>query len=331
MMLRTGVIGVGSMGQNHARVYSEISDLVGIADSNKRIAKEIASRFRTKWCTAYKELLKSDVEAVTISTPTVTHYKVAMDAIRAGKHVLIEKPISDKVKNAKKIIDEAEREGVVLAVGHVERHNPIVKFTKERVERGEFGKVISVSARRVSSFPARIRDVGVIHDLGIHDIDVMRYIVESDVEKVYTLAGSSDKGRFEDYADILLKFRNGINGSIQVNWLTPMKVRIISLTCSKSFVTLNYTEQSIKISSSSLGQIDTADLYHLPLEFDVQEISLRKQEPLKNELLDFLNAIEKGKEPLVTGDDGLKALEIADAALKSYKSGREIKMRYCNA
>lgn len=322
-MLKVGVIGVGRMGQNHARIYHENMDLVGVADSDREAVKTIAERYNTKYYTDYKNLLKN-VDAVSIAVPTGLHYKVSMDAINAGKHVLIEKPICNNIRDGEKLIQRADEQGVVLAVGHVERHNPVVRFAKEALKKKRFGDVISIAARRVSSFPSRIKDVGVILDIGIHDIDVIRYLADSEIKTVYALAGSTGNTKFDDHANVLLSFNNNISGFVEVNWLTPMKVRNLSLTCSKNFVELDYMKQSVKISSSKLVEYNVKDLFKTSFEFDVREISLKKEEPLRNEIYDFMNAIKKKRKPLVTGNDALKALQIALAAERSYKDGRQI-------
>ncbi|MBU4189734.1 MAG: Gfo/Idh/MocA family oxidoreductase [Candidatus Thermoplasmatota archaeon] len=324
-MLRAGVIGVGSMGQNHARIYHENANLVGVADLDKEAVKKVGKRYNTKYYTDYKKLLKN-VDVVSIAVPTGLHYKVSMDAINAGKHVLIEKPICNNIRDGEKLIQRADEQGVVLAVGHVERHNPIVRFAKEALKKKRFGDVISIAARRVSSFPSRIKDVGVILDIGIHDIDVIRYLADSEIKTVYALAGSTGNAKFDDHANVLLSFNNNISGFVEVNWLTPMKVRTLSLTCSKNFVELDYMKQSVKISSSKLVEYNVKDLFKTSFEFDVREISLKKEEPLRNEIYDFMNAIKKKRKPLVTGNDGLKALQIALAAERSYKDGKQISM-----
>ena len=323
MSFKVGVVGVGAMGQNHARIYSEIADLVGVADPNEGAGKPLAERLNTNYYKDYKELLKTDVEAVSIATPTELHYDIAKEFVEKGKHILVEKPICLTVEDSQKLVDMTKDAGVVLAVGMVERFNPVVEFAKEAIENGDYGKVITSTARRVSSFPSRIKDVGVIMDLGIHDMDVMRYLIGSDVRSVFCAAGMH-KHDFEDFANILLSFENGVTGFIEVNWLTPMKVRKLALTCTKNFVELDYPTQSIEVSSSTIGEFDPFNLYHAHFEFDHRQVRLKKQEPLKRELMDFLGAIKEGREPLVTGEDALTTLRIALAAVESQKSGKRI-------
>lgn len=324
-MIKIGVVGTGSMGKNHARVCSELEqiELVGISDSNKNTAKKVAEKFDIKAFTDYKVLLK-EVDCVIIATPTFTHFDIAMDAINNGKHILVEKPVCDTVENGKILIDKANDAGVVFAVGHIERYNPVVSFMKQALNTGQFGELIAISSKRVSNFPGRIRDVGVIFDFGVHDIDVMRYLA-GEVTSVYAKAGQfNNKIKYEDHATIILNFTNGLCGVVEVNWLTPMKVRKLSLTCDKSFVEADFINQSIKTSTSSFDTIDDANLYNVAIQNEMKTMELQKKEPLKNEISDFVDAVVNNKKPLVTGYDGVKAVEVAEAAVKSAKIGKVI-------
>lgn len=331
IMQNVGVIGIGSMGQNHVRVYSEIANLIGVSDSDSEQAKKIGERFNIKYYTDYNELLEMDeLQAISIATPTETHYDVGLAAINAGKHVLIEKPFTSTLEQGEKLIAAAREQNVTLAIGHIERHNPVVRFVKDMLDNNKFGELISVMSRRVSSFPARIKDVGVIFDLGIHDIDVLRYLVGTKVKSVYTLAGitkNEENLKFEDHANILLEFegeKSNIPGFIEVNWLTPMKVRKVALTCSANFVELDYVTQSLEVSASAIIDYDISNLYQLPQKYEIRRISIKPEEPLKNELLDFLNAAKDSKPPLVPGEEGLNTLRIAKAAVDSYKTKQKI-------
>ncbi len=316
--VRVGVIGVGAMGSNHARVYSEIADLVGIADPDVKAGGAASNRFNTSFFPEYRGLFREKLDAVSVCVPTSLHTQVSLDVIRAGLHLLVEKPLAPTIAEARTIVEAAEDAGVTLAVGHVERHNPVIHVVKKGLDAGQYGDLITIAARRVSSFPTRIRDVGVVMDLGVHDIDILRYLVGSPVETVYTLSGRRMHERFEDHANLLLRFRNGVNGFIEVNWLTPMKVRRLSLTCLKNFVEVDYTDQSVTVSASTLGPFDSANLYQIPLEHHAQRISVRKEEPLRLELQDFLAAIREKRPPLVTGEDAIETLRVAEAAIESH-------------
>jgi UDP-N-acetylglucosamine 3-dehydrogenase len=332
-MIKVGVIGTGSMGQNHVRIYSEIAELIGIADADENNLNGLSRKFNVQGYTNYHDLLAcEDLQAISIATPTATHLEVGLAAMEAGKHLLIEKPLTIDPDDATKLIQAAKNKNLVLAVGHVERHNPVVGFTKNLLNNKKFGELISTSSRRVSSFPSRIKDVGVILDLGIHDIDVLRYLVGREVKSIYALAGTYNPNtgkKFEDHANILLEFddpKGSIPGFIEVNWLTPMKVRKVALTCSENFVELDYITQSLEVSASTVMEFDIGDLYHVPQKYDIRKIAVKQEEPLKNELQDFLNAVEKGLEPLITGEDALKTLQIAQASMESYKTGSKIEL-----
>jgi len=326
-MLKIGVIGTGSMGKNHARICSELEqvELVGIADTNRETAKRVAEKFDTKAFFDYKELLQ-EVDAAIVATPTITHHEIAMDFLNNGKHILVEKPICDSVEKAQTLTKKSEETGLVLAAGHIERHNPAVKFIKDAMQNKRFGELITITSKRVSNFPGRIKDVGVIFDFGVHDIDVMRYLA-GDVESVYARAGKfTENIAYEDHANIVLNFENKICGIVEVNWLTPTKIRKLFLTCSKSFVEADYINQTVTISSSSFKQIDEMDLFRVPIEYNTNQIALEKREPLRNEIEDFVAAIQQNKQPLATGVDGVLALKIVEAATTSYKNGVEVRI-----
>ncbi len=322
--MRVGVIGVGSMGQNHARILSEMGALASVTDIVPEAAKAVGDRYSVQYFLSYQEMLKSEVDAVVVVTPTSTHAKIAMDSLRAGKHVLLEKPMSGSSKTLSEIADLARRQNLVLAGGFVERHNPVVAFAKQSLKAGEYGELITAATRRVSSMPSRIRDVGVVMDLGVHDIDVVQYVVGSDARSVYVLGGKGKDMKYEDHANILIDFEGGTTGFVEVNWLTPMKVRKLALTCSKNFVEVDYTDQSALVCSSTFKPFESGNLYNVPVEFDMRRIAIKKEEPLKRELKDFVGAIESKKEPLVTGDSAIKTLKIAEAALKSMSAGKKV-------
>jgi len=322
--MRVGVIGVGSMGQNHARILSEMGVLASVNDVVPEVATVIGEKYSVAHFMSYQEMLKSDVDAVVVVTPTNTHAKIAMEALRAGKHVLLEKPMSGSSALLVEITDLAKSQNLVLAGGFVERHNPVVGFAKQSLSAGEYGDIITAATRRVSSMPSRIRDVGVVMDLGVHDIDVVQYVVGAKARSVYMLGGKGKDMKYEDHANILIEFEGGTTGFIEVNWLTPMKVRKLALTCSKNFVEVDYMDQSALVCSSTFKPFESGNLYKVPVEFDIRRIAIKKEEPLKRELNDFLGAIESKKEPLVTGDSALETLKIAEAALESMNTGRKV-------
>ncbi len=322
--MHVGVIGLGSMGQNHARILAERGELACVADVVPSVAKAVGERYAVKHYLSYEDMLAGDVDAVVVVTPTSAHEKVATDAIRTGKHVLLEKPMTGSSKRLEEITALARRTEVVLAGGFTERHNPVVKFAKQALQAGEFGELITAATRRVSSMPSRIRDVGVVMDLGVHDIDVVQHVVGRRARSVYALGGAREGMKYEDHANILIDFEHGPSGFVEVNWLTPMKVRKLALTCSRNFVEVDYMEQSALVASSTYGLTDAGNLYNVPLEFDLRRVALKNEEPLRLEIEDFIRAAEKGTDPLVTGESAVETLRIAEAALESMRSGMNV-------
>ena len=318
------MIGVGSMGQNHARILAEKGVLACVADISPEAAKAVGQKHGVEHFLDHGALIRSNVDAVVIVTPTSTHERIAAEAISAGKHVLVEKPMTGSSKTLKGLIELAKKRNVVLAGGFTERYNPVVAFAKQSLQAGEFGELITAATRRVSSMPSRVRDIGVVMDLGVHDIDVVQYIVGKRASSVYALGGQEKGMSHEDHANILIDFEGGMTGFVEVNWLTPMKVRKLALTCSKNFVEVDYMDQAALVCSSSFKPVEGGNLYNVPLEFDLRRIALKKEEPLRRELNDFLSSVESRREPLVSGENALQTLKIAEAAMDSIKSGKKV-------
>ena len=316
--MRIIVVGAGVMGKNHARVLHNLGFLGGIVDSNVEVGKEVADRYGVIFSNHIEDL---DFDAAVVATPTITHYKIAKKIISMGKHVLIEKPITLDVEESKELIDSAKEMGVTLTVGHIERFNPIVEFFKKVNKRRS---LISIGAKRASGYPSRIRDVGVVMDLGVHDIDVFRYLV-GEISTVYANGGNIRNNKYEDHASILLTFRDGKIGYIETNWLTPQKIRKLWLTFTDSYVEGDYIGQWVEISSSKL-RYEEYDLYDVEIDLNIRRINLRRDEPLKRELINFVNSIQNNKKPLVTGYDGLMAVKIAKAAIQSMKTGKVVEI-----
>jgi len=324
--IRTGVIGVGSMGQNHARIYNDISNLVGVSDPNKEQGCRVAERFGIPWYEDFHDMLDS-VDAVTIAVPTSLHVEVAKSVADAGVHMLVEKPLSGNVADAEAIVTMAGAAGVTLAVGHVERHNEVIEYAKTCIEKGEWGEILTLSAKRLSNYPSRIHDVGVLFDLTIHDVDIIRYLFNVDIRSVFTTGVRLKNERYEDHVNMLMEFENGKIGNCETNWLTPMKVRELDITTTKGFIKINYLTQEIEIFSSKFGKVDESNLFQPPIEVNKQKISLKGTEPLKKELVDFLESILYKRRPLVDGEDGLKAVQIVEAGLESLNSSIVINLK----
>ncbi len=306
-MLRVGVIGTGAMGKNHARIYSQLPDvgLVAVSDVDGERANSVARSYACKAYEGYKGLLEESLDAVSIAVPTSLHKDIALEAIQRRINVLVEKPIADTEENADEIINAARQNRVKLMVGHTERFNPAIIKLKELISSDQLGDIISISAKRVGPYNPRVRDVGIIVDLATHDIDIMSYLYGEDIKEVYALAGNIIHPN-EDHAIITLNFNNGSSGVIETNWLTPHKVRNLTVIGSKGIAEVNYLEASLRISDKK----------------QIREARVEKEEPLKLELQHFIQCVRQDKEPLVSGEDGKHALKVALAAVESYKTGR---------
>ncbi len=312
--LGVAVIGAGFWGRNHARNLKELSEtrLVAICDRDEAKAKAIAELFGVDaYSDSNKMLRREDVEAATICTWSINLATEALKALKAGKHVLVEKPMANNLNEAKRIVELAKKKQCHLMVGFLMRFIPGLQRIKQAVDKGEIGAVVYATARRVSQWPERIGDVGVIKDLAVHDIDVMRYLFDDEPLEVFAKAGSFRHKKFEDHAQILVTFRSGKTAFIESNWLTPYKIRKLTVTGSEAIMTLDYLTQEIMIETA--GQT-------LAPRYEVKE-------PLKLELQHFANSILNDKEPMITGVDGLRALQIAEAALKSSRTGTAVKLK----
>ncbi len=301
--MRVGVIGSGAMGQNHIRTYSQMSgvELAGISDIDASRVYRLAKQYMTQGFTDYRELLKLDLDAVSIVVPTTLHKNVALDVINSNTNLLVEKPIADTIENAISIVNAAHKENLTLMVGHIERYNPAVTKMKQIINSGELGKIVSISTRRVGPHNPRIRDVGVILDLGVHDIDTISYLYNSRVSGVFAIAGC-ELHPYEDHASILLKFENNNAGVVETNWLTPHKTRNFTVIGTEGVGYGDYIEQKVFIHDKNW----------------IKEAKVDMAEPLKLELEGFICACQSKIKPLTTGEDGIHALEVALAAVQSY-------------
>jgi len=312
--LGVAVIGTGFWGKNHARVYKELAstELVAICDVNAEIAKSIADQFGVKAYTTSTRMLKNEeIEAVSVCTWSTSLAKEALKALKAGKHVLVEKPMAANTRQAEKLLETAEKNDLHLTVGFLMRFIPGLQHIREAVENKKIGELVCAAAKRVSQWPERIGDVGVVKDMAIHDIDVMRYIFNEDPITVYAKTGSMRHKKFEDYAQIMLTYKDGKSAFVESNWLTPYKTRTLTVTGSDAIMRLDYITQELWIEEPK----------------ETLQPRYPWQEPLKLELQHFADCILAKKKPLITAADGLKALQIAEAALQSSAKNRAIKLR----
>src|SRR5882724_9386568 len=302
--LRVGVIGAGVMGSNHARVLAGLPDvrLVGVVDplpAHRTRATELTD---CHTFASLDELIAEGVDAVTIAAPTHLHHSIALDCIEAGVDLLVEKPIAPTVEEGRQIVAAARRKGVKLMVGHVERFNPAVAAIKQAIS-GE--DILSIAITRVGPFPPRMSNVGVVIDLAVHDIDLIRWFTESDIVEVQPQLSSAVAER-EDIALLQFRTESGVLAHINTNWLTPFKARNVTVATRKKYIMGDLLTRQV---TECFGfQPDGSySMRHLPVGHD---------EPLRAELISFLNAVRTGSAPAVTGDEGVASLEIAIRCLE---------------
>jgi UDP-N-acetylglucosamine 3-dehydrogenase len=305
--LGVAVIGTGFWGKNHARVLAELlsTRLICVCDSNLETAKSVGSGLGVEYTDDLQSVLtRPDVNAVTICTPTVTHANIATQALRAGKHVFVEKPMTNTASEAQDLLALASSTGLRIMPGHIERFNPAVMYLKQMIDKNELGDVILLLGRRVGRRPDRISDVGVVRDTAIHDVDLARYVFNDEVTSVYAHIGSTRNSN-EDYAEILLQFKNGGTAFIDANWLTLRKMRTLIVTGSEATAQVDYITQEI--------QLDYSDRMVKP--------EIEKREPLSLELVHFAESILANRQFAVSGFDGMEAVAICDSVIKSSSAG----------
>lgn len=330
MPVKVAVIGTGSMGLNHLRVLRDFDtslvNLVGMADISEAGLKRAGSRFSVEGYADYRVLIeRTKPDLVVVVVPTEKHFEVAAYALEKGIHVLVEKPMTGTIEEAETLIQLADRQGVKLAVGHIERFNPAVMEVKRRFVAGELGQMFYLHARRLGPFPPRIRDVGVTLDLATHDIDVMRYLTDAEVVRAYAETQRRIHQTHEDLIMGILHFTNGANGILDVNWLTPTKVREISITGERGMYLLNYLTQDVYFYQNdyTLTEWDALRALTGVSEGTMTRLKVQKAEPLRLEYQDILAAISKDTLPTVTGEDGLAVLKIIQQLQASARHGTE--------
>ena len=321
--LRAAVIGLGSMGSNHARVFADLPgvELVGIADPDPdRIAKALAGRSIPGFPDTATLLRETKPDLVSVVVPTQLHEEVALQVIAADANLLLEKPIAATLEAAQRIARAAEAKGVLLTIGHIERFNPAVQELKQRLSDGQGGRVIQIRARRVGPFPHRIRDVGVIHDLGPHDIDIMRYLLNDEIERVYAEARRHINTGNEDLFAGMLRFRGGALGLLEINWLTPTKERTLSVLCEKGMFVVDYAAQTLAFYENFAAAAREGAIASVT-EGPMTRYPVANREPLRVELEHFRDAVRDGLPAPVSAHDGMVALAVAEALVRSAESG----------
>lgn len=318
--IRVAVVGVGNMGWQHSRVFRSLPgvSLVGVADRDDRSARRAGRFFRCPAFSDYRQMLRSvGVDAISVAVPTNLHFAIGRDVLRAGRHLLVEKPMSRTLEEARRLITLAKRSRLTLAVGHVERFNPAIRKLKELYDQGALGQAITVVARRVGLYPPSFGGANVILDLAIHDLDTLHYILDESIARIAADAGRVHVNSRDDHAEILIEMRRA-TALIQVNWITPVKIRTFSLTGTKGYAEVDELRQELRL-ARPVGGRTFADFPEFLRRFGTARmirVPVKRREPLAEELVDFVAAVRDRRRPQVTGEDGLWALKVAQAAIR---------------
>ena len=321
-MIKICVIGMGNIGRHHARVLSDLpgAELVGVAEPKLAGKGPVG----VKVFEDYRVMLdEQKPTAVVLSVPTELHVSIACEAMQRGIHVLVEKPIARSLEEADLMIATAKKYGVKLMVGHLERFNPAVLEIKRCVEAGELGRIFQLSARRISPFPPRILDVGVILDIAIHDIDAMHFVTGGEVTRVVAETARKAHKTHEDMVSGLLRFSTGEIGVIDVHWLSPQKIRQLSVVGEGGMVVADYLAQDVLFYKNGRVNESWTPASHFSgaVEGDMVKTYIPKKEPLRAEHESFVACIRDDSTPFVTGEDGRAALAVALRMIESGARG----------
>ncbi len=312
-MIRIGVIGAGKWGQNHIKTFSELDcELVGIADPAQESA-EMAKKYSIIYEKNYKDLIQK-VDAVSVATPTDTHYEIVKDCLLSGKHVLVEKPITLDSNTAKELVDVSLENGLVLAVGHLFRFNPAVLKLKDEMKH--IGDLDYITSRYIHSTNPPRTDSGTVFNFAIHLFDVLDFILGEPPKKIFCKTINHISPEREDCALISVDYEDFI-ASIEVSWLHPLKKRDIWIIGSKEKIYSDLMEQTMTKYFIEISQKEIRNLGSSAIE-------IKKSEPLKEELKHFIDCIEQNKTPENNGKIGYEIVKLCEAAIKSAKTGKEV-------
>jgi len=291
---RVGVVGVGHIGSNHARLYAEIpaADFTAVCDVDLARASAIAKKYGVAAAKSLEEFAEL-VDAASVSTPTSSHHQIALALLRRGKHLLIEKPIAENPQHATELAELAARNQLILQVGHVERFNPVLSALEARLTHPRF-----IEAHRLSSYPNRSTDIGVVLDLMIHDLEIILHLVRSPVQNIDAV-GVPVLSRGEDIANARIRFENGCVANVTSSRISPERMRKIRVFQEDAYLSLDYEKQSGEIYRRESGKI-TRD-----------KVPIEREEPLKQQLVSFIECASTGRQPRVSGFQATAALELA--------------------
>jgi predicted dehydrogenase len=328
-VIRIALIGAGSMGRHHARVVSESpeTELLAIVDPEPAV-DEIAYRYRSKRVDSLDDLLAADrPDAAIVAVPTAHHAEVATRLLEADIPILIEKPIAATPAAAHGLLELAARRSVPLTVGHVERFNPAVRALREKLHSEDLGRVFQIHTRRLSPFPARIGDTGAAFDLATHDLDIMCELAGKPVR----VSAEIDRRAHRTHEDLLaatLRFDSGVIGLLEVNWLTPTKVRRLSVTGERGMFVVDYLNQHLTLyeNAHESASWPTLDIFDGVTEGNVVRFAISRVEPLRAQLDAFVALVRGEASASVSPEDGVRALELALAVVESGQRGETLSL-----
>jgi UDP-N-acetylglucosamine 3-dehydrogenase len=323
--LRAALVGLGMMGQNHARVLSSLEgvNLVAVADPQGDIHGVLPNREVLK---SINEVIAKKVDYCVIAAPTAFHEEISLELINLGIHVLIEKPLSHTYESALRIANAAQTKGVIGAVGHIERFNSALQQARRRIQDGELGDIYQIATRRLGPFPSRIADVGVVMDLATHDIDLTSWIAASDYKMISAQSAAKSGRPHEDLVSIVAYLHNGIVVNHLVNWLSPLKERKIVITGEKGTFVVDTLTTDLTFYLNGTIRMAQEQIAHFKgvTQGDIKTYAFEKPEALRSEHENFRNAVLGKKSEIVTLAEGCRTVELAEAAIKSYKNQESI-------
>jgi len=306
--LKVVQIGVGGWGKNHSRVLSEFGVLSAICDTNSQRAEKFGKKYSVNFYNSFENLLeKEKFDAALVCTPTFTHSDIATKLIENKKHVFVEKPMTYLSEDGQNLIDAAKRNNVILTCGYIERFNPAVASVKDFLKSRKYGDLIRLEFYREHRMPQHIKDVGVIYDTSVHDIDTAMWLFDETPEVVYAIAGKINH-EHEDFATIMLGFKDNKTATISSNWITPIRVRNFNAVCTEASIFSDFITQEIRIETDN----------------GTENPKNEKAEPLSLEIKNFLDSIEGKNDLLVKPEQAVNVTKIAEAALLSSQKGTPI-------
>jgi len=298
-------IGTGGWGKNHTRILSQLGVLSAICDVNAERSKEYGEKYAVNHYSSLDDLIKfEEFDGAFVVTPTFTHTEIVTKLLEAKKHVFVEKPMTYKSEDGQKIVELAEKNKVILTCGYIERFNPAVDIVKKFVKEKKFGELVMLEFHRENRMPLHIKDVGIIYDTSVHDIDTANWLFDDTPQVVFARSGRINH-EHEDFASIMLGYKNDKVAIISSNWITPKKVRTFTAVCTDAIITSDFISQEVKVEKKEETEIPRNE----------------KQEPLLLEIQSFLGALEGKNEVVVKSQQAVNVTKIAEAALLSSQKG----------